>query len=542
MSRSCVLRRDRLAIVSPSFGGALLALALSGCLGAPPHKPLGDASVDAGSPPLGVLSVMVEDRRGEPWPDLAMPRRPRIAVTLTAPIESPIDAVYLLRGAPDEDLVEDAETAPLRVANRERSVPIAVESQDSLLMIEPVERLARGEPLTLLFPRWTRARDSAEHLDAPFAHALAVSEAAEAGTEALSSWPPDGAGAVSPDVGELWLALDGPLENPSAIVVRSGPVPLAASARGIECGPLGWENARTCIAVALLEPLLPGRDHALELGVDALDATGGAVGPWSARFTTAWEPDRDAPSTDAAACAIDEIPLEVGCALIDESSLTLRVQADEPVRAELSLAGRELHRLAPRGEAELEVVGLPAASPFDGTLVLTDLAGNTLEAEVALETTEPLLALSISEVRSDPAGAEPHQEYVEVLNYGAVPVDLFGCSLSDRADALGDVIERSFVLMPGQRALLVGDRFDPEDDADPPVPPGVALLRMGTSLASGGLSNAGEPLYLRDEVGRRLSAVPALATGEGACLLRLGTGRSASLESFVIAPCTPGRD
>ena len=115
-----------------------------------------------------------------------------------------------------------------------------------------------------------------------------------------------------------------------------------------------------------------------------------------------------------------------------------------------------------------------------------------------------------------------------------------GLALSDRPDRLGDVITTAQMVPPGARALLVADAFDPEDDADVPVPPGVLLVRVGTSLASGGLSNAGEALYLRDAASRRLSASPASSTDGGECLQRLEGERLGGEAQFTVGPCSPG--
>ncbi|MBW2464185.1 MAG: hypothetical protein JRH11_21230, partial [Deltaproteobacteria bacterium] len=82
--------------------------------------------------------------------------------------------------------------------------------------------------------------------------------------------------------------------------------------------------------------------------------------------------------------------------------------------------------------------------------------------------------------------------------------------------------------------------------ADTPVPAGVPLARLGTSLASGGLSNAGEPLFLRDAEGHRVSAAPKTTTGAGQCLVRRSgasrDGRRGDVDAFVVGPCTPGRE
>jgi hypothetical protein len=176
-----------------------------------------------------------------------------------------------------------------------------------------------------------------------------------------------------------------------------------------------------------------------------------------------------------------------------------------------------------------------------------DYAGMHLPATLALETTEPLPTISITEVRADPLGPEPRQEYVEIENYGMVPVSLEGMHLADAAAADGDALP-AVTIPPGAHALIVASGFDPDDasSGDAPVPAGAILVRVDASLGSGGLSNAGEPLYLRDAMERWISAAPASPPPrEGDCIVRTSASRRAGEPgTFGYAPgstCTPGR-
>jgi hypothetical protein len=201
--------------------------------------------------------------------------------------------------------------------------------------------------------------------------------------------------------------------------------------------------------------------------------------------------------------------------------------------------------VASRGEATLTLDQLEPASPITIAVRLVDLAGLETRLGFGVSTTPPLAPLYVTEVRADPLGAEPAQEYVEVLNSATVPLDLSEFSISDRADATGDVIERTVILAPGARALIVADSFDPDDRADAPVPPGTPLVRIGASIGSGGLRNAGEPIFLRDPEGRRVSAAPREpAPRPGVCAVRASSdGRTGRHGSFVLdaeGGCTPG--
>jgi hypothetical protein len=165
---------------------------------------------------------------------------------------------------------------------------------------------------------------------------------------------------------------------------------------------------------------------------------------------------------------------------------------------------------------------------------------------VSITTERNLPKLSITEIRTDPLGPEPAQEFVEVMNYGTEQIVLAGFTLSDTVSEPGHPLTTPIALYPGARALLVADTFDADAPLDAPVPAGALLVRVGKSLGTSGLSNAGEPLFLRDPLGRRVSAAPAAkAPRAGACLQRISTDmRSGETGAFGYdgdRDCTPGR-
>jgi hypothetical protein len=245
-------------------------------------------------------------------------------------------------------------------------------------------------------------------------------------------------------------------------------------------------------------------------------------------------------------CAIDEQPVEMGCALIDDASLTLRLEADEPTIVALRGAAAPVFAVATAGAAILRLSELVPASELALELSLRDSAGNERKQQLELQTLPPLAKISIAEVRADALGPEPQQEFVELLNYGSTPVDLLGFVLEDRVDASGTPIARSLVVAPQTRALLVADGFDASDARDVAPPPGTPLLRVGRALAGSGLSNAGSALFLRDPTGNRVSAAPAVPIPKpGVCTVRTSAdmrdGSTHSFEYDAHDTCTPGR-
>lgn len=527
-----------------------LATLLAGCLELPPPPmPRDAAPVDASSPPR-VLSVRVLDASEREWDDGAIPRAPRIVIVLSAPIAGEPEPVLLLAGEDDDDLRSDLTSAPLRAATSARAIACERRVEGSKIEVMPVAPLAPGARLVIAIGGW--ARDDAGHrIEGPWAQALRVADDARAGARALETWPPDGATAIGTALPLAGVRFDGEVFGRASGLWIEGPdgerVP--GSARAARCDEIGWEGDH-CAALIPSRALAPGVVHTIRSGTELRDATGAVVPMLFASFTTALEPDLDAPGFATMACAVDELTTEAGCVLADDSRLALRVRATEPARIRLEAAGQRALAIAPRGEATLELGSLAAGASIAATLVAIDAAGHERRIELALATTDALPLVSIVEVRADPYGAEPRQEYVEIANVGTETIDLEGFALSDSPGAEGDVIAGSHRLTPGARALLVAEGFDAEDrgdgDRDVAIPPGVPLIRLDRSLASGGLSNAGEPLFLRDPLGRRISAAPAEPLPRpGVCVVRTSddprTGARGSFDYDVIDGCTPGR-
>jgi hypothetical protein len=508
-----------------------------------------DAGPDAASPP-SVGALTVRDARGAIRDATAVPRSPRLHLALGGDVHDAALGVHLLRGAPDDALLADLATAPLRSDTLARGVSTDLVARADALEITPREALLPGAAYTLAVVGWLADAQGTRALGVPRAFELRVSTSADDGAARIASWPPEGAPAVGPNLPLLATCFDGRVVGAADAIFLTDEagIPVPATTRDVPCEGLGWRGAH-CVAVLPHAALLGGARYALVAGEGLRDATGAAIPPTRAWFTTSGAPDATPPEPIAdAACAPDEITLDGSCALVDDGSVTLRLRTAEAVRASLSLAAaerRETFDLAPRGDVRLALRSLVPDSPYDAVLRLTDAAGLVVERAFEFATRPPLATLSITEIRADPRGSEPRQEYVEVVNFGPVPVDLQGFSLTDRADATGDVVTRSFMLPPGARVLLVAEGFDPEDDADDAPAPGVPLVRLDGSLGSGGLANGGEPLFLRDAEGQRISAAPALAApAPGACLVRASADpRDGAPDAFrpdAVGGCTPG--
>lgn len=523
---------------------AALLLFATGCLPPAPPSPApdGGASPDAGPPvALRLTDLRVEALDGTAWPRDGVPRRPALILDWTAPPQLDPDGdppVYLLAGAPDDGLLEDLAAAPLRAEHRARILPSTLTAFGARWKLVADVRSPRGEALTLAIG-WLRSDLDGSPIEAPEAIALTVDTSPAGGAEVTDTWPPAGTTTVSPALDVLALRLDGPVGAVSegAVTLLEGDRAEDAAVTPVECPAIGWPDG-WCVAVTPTRPLRRGSDHRLVVTDALLDATGAPVGPYEAAFATALEDDPTPPSPRApTSCGLDERLTELGCVLEDDERIVVRVDAAEPVIWRWSLGVDRATGVAPRGMATLTILSLPSDTAFDGALELTGTSGTRSSWSIALHTTAPLAEVAIVEVRADPLGPEPTQEYVELLNYGAVALSLDGFALTDRPDAVGDLL--SGTLAPAERVLLVHERFDPEEPTDGPIPPGARIIRVQGPIGSGGIANAGEALFLRDAAGRRVSESPALAAAAGSCIVR-GEGSMRDGASFAVAPCTPG--
>src|SRR5204862_632581 len=138
-----------------------------------------------------------------------------------------------------------------------------------------------------------------------------------------------------------------------------------------------------------------------------------------------------------------------GCVLLDDRSLQLRLHAAEPMLVRLRSAQRQGATISSGGELLVQLAGLAPDEPFELEISAFDLAGNQGETSLGLRAAPELASLSISEVRADPAGPEPAQEYVEIWNFGEQAVSLRGVALVSASEERPSVVEHDTLLPAG---------------------------------------------------------------------------------------------
>jgi hypothetical protein len=527
-------------------------LALAGCVAAP--------EIDA-APSAAGFELSAFDGRGDPVALDALPRRPRFV--LSTPLTLPDAELMLITGRADAELWSDLSDLPLRAASKARAVAGASGASAGGLWFTPRATLASDANYSLVLPGSTKPRGgSALNQTGPaFLHELRTAADAAAGASVLATSPGDGSYGVPTNLRAAIVAFDGAVTMAEDAIWLETPDGLAVPAElgDAPCSGL-HSSAFRCMELRPNGRLAPETQYVFRSGSALTDGAGAPLEAFSARFATAAGSDDTPPTFGAVECARDERPIATGCALVDDQSARVRVQLDEPATLGLRVADREHAQLWAAGDTRLRLDGLAGTETAALHVRATDLAGNTTEAREPLALERDLAQVSIMEIRANPRGPEPDQEYVEILNFGSVPVQLQGLALAGENErARGSLVSDSVVLLAGAHALLVADGFDPAQgapnaqnarnaqnaqnvmDAVPPV--GAQLVRVGASLTRGGLANSGEAIALRDARERRLSAAPPLpASGPGLCLHRRAADlRGDDAHMFAEGPCSPGR-
>ena len=515
------------------------ATVLSGCI--EPPQPVATRSVTERN-----VRVTVLDAEGVVCAPDAMPRRPRLLLNIPE-LASSGPGVMLFAGAPDTGLVHDLERLPLTAASSSRLIAADVRRADDNLSIEPRATLPRAATITLAIPRTAIPTKLRDHWPAVATRTLRIADTPDAGAAVSGTFPADGTASVSPDLDYAVITFDGHVAGVEAgiwLQTQDG-LAVPASVERVSCDEFDT-HADDCVRVTPHGRLQPESEYSLHTGRALTDAHGAEVPATTAAFTTRSTSVSSELTWQTVGCGLDETPTPVGCALLEDERITLRVAPSVSTRLRIVLArDREALLSGPR-PVETRFEGLEPDTPYAVDVHAEPIDGAALDTTFTLTTSAPLPALCITEVLADPRGPEPDQEFVEVMNFGAQALALRGYTLSDRVDELGTVLDTDLVLPGGALALLVPDAFDPESTRDVPPAAGAVLVRVGKSVTRSGLANSGEPLFLRDPLLRRVSAAPAVpAPQSGVCSVRSSQDpRSGAPGTFAFAvdgTCTPGR-
>jgi hypothetical protein len=356
-----------------------------------------------------------------------------------------------------------------------RQLPALAWSDDSgnIATVAPSVALEPGVHYTLAAPGFGRLAE--------------LDVAAEDSTPLLERvWPPRGSAVAT----LLALCAESPIaEAPFRALVEPSGLEVE-----IEPGLGSWKDGRACVSARL-----PAELSEFGNSVFPAEANGFLFDPEPlvAGLASALRP---------AHCVDGELALGPGCARVDDDRLSVR-SADEPLLWVMETgASTRIELPGPAGLWFVRDLEPDSEQRLVGRAV--DLAGIEHPFDVTVRTLPEHPHLVLNEVLSNPVGAEPAGEWVELFNDGRGPVALSSLRLRDSTSA---VELPSATVAAGQYLLLVNQGFSSAAGVDVSPALGTELVRLPL-WPKGGLSNSGEPLQLEDAQGVPISRFPMLAS------------------------------
>ncbi len=280
-----------------------------------------------------------------------------------------------------------------------------------------------------------------------------------------------------------------------------------------------------CLDLELLDDMEPF-DTEQETGNDF---GGEAGGPENGPGMPATNPsDSTPPSIIGLACASEEDTVEGFCVASGPAGISLRFETDEPATVALEgPAGWESRVFSEAWDAAHHG-GLFGPSGMEATATVTarDVNGNEAGVEIPIRTADGV-PIAITEILADPLGAEPDQEFVEIVNLGEAAADLSGWMIDDNGDADGDLIPPGMLLAPGQTAVITSPDYDPGAPGETPLAANALHIVLDGSIASNGLKNSeAETIELYDADAALVSTYRGGAgpPSEGISAVRIAAG------------------
>ncbi len=382
----------------------------------------------------------------------------------------------------------------------------SAEFADARVTISPVRALQPRTRYSLLV--FVRDRSGAPLVDANgevivWHRDLVTAEEGSAGPEARLVSPVSGTIGVPPNIGYIDTEFVRPVViTPDAsleLQIVDGPTLALVAPRPCP----GWVPG-LCLRWPLPGLLPPATAYELAAG-ELRDGLGRPAVP---AHRLAWFVTADAPDTTPP-------PLTAVTAWLRGPCVYVAWTAEEPLQVQLLWQDASDVAIVAPGQVHLGVrvdATTRGATTTEVTVIAEDLAGNRSVRSIVATRADAAWSeapdLGLSEVLANPAGAEPRQEFIELVDLRSsgpalIHTDLYLTDLSatDLAAAIADGTTPGDALpplttTPGELVLIVAAGYDPFDPADPDPLPATQLVRVDASLAAGGLKNAGEPITL----------------------------------------------
>src|SRR5262245_50475976 len=306
------------------------------------------------------------DARGVEQPLAHLPRRPEFVLSSSRALAEA--NLLLFSGAPDTALLDDLAGLPLRAASESRLVEARARAGPLALALQPRAALERAAHYSLALPGSVHLRAGPALADAGpgFIVDLQVADTPEAGGAWLLSSPAAGASGVPTNLASVAGVFDGAIaggETGIWLEDREG----LEIATELELRPCAELEARgvSCVLLHSRAPLRAGASYRVRSGSELRDAHGAPIEALDASFRCADEPDLEPPRFEALRCLRDEQPLALGCALLDDRSLELRLHALEAVRVRIRSGERQGAAISANGALQVRLEGFAPDEAFE---------------------------------------------------------------------------------------------------------------------------------------------------------------------------------
>jgi len=205
-------------------------------------------------------------------------------------------------------------------------------------------------------------------------------------------------------------------------------------------------------------------------------------------------------------CTIGEMHAGPACVEVQDDRVLFR-SGSEPLlfrfqRGEVTQLERTL------GPTQIALTGLAPATQQRLAGFAFDRFGRRFAFDLEFETQAARPRWVLNEVLANPVGAEPTNEWIELVNASAAAAELQGARLEDGG---GSVELPALRAEAGEALLLVREDFEPNTGVDVTPAAATQLIRL-PSLGKNGLTNSGEALLLRAADGAVLSRFPAVSS------------------------------
>lgn len=440
--------------------------------------------------------------------------RLRLPLDRVGPID--VDRVVLVRGQVGPAHLRQIERGALSKALSARVVPAIAWRDDAAaggaaVVVAPTITLEPGETYAIASG------------DPPFAEHLTV-VAEDTAPQLQRVWPPEGFAATT-DAG-VWCG-----SEPIAAFAEQAILEPAGSSGWLRSGAVEGIGAR-CVR---FEADAPGQSVPLGplVGPPVIQLSSGSVRLDPRPFAL---DDADPAPVVPVPCDPGEIAFGPGCATVLDDRLLGR-SPEAPLLWAIGGAGLD-HVFATSPGDPFILAPLPPLTAIALDVSTIDAQGKLARGVISATTSAPAAHVLLNEVFANPLGAEPSQEWVEIVNDGTMDADLQGFVLVDIG---GETPLPPATLPPGGFALIANELFTEDGELDPAPAPGALILRVG-KLGKGGLSNAGEPLKLLDAQGAVISRFPPQPVPKAGLSLarRTTTAPDGLAASFSVGPATPG--